>query len=309
VGEDNATRPIGLGFLGCGDFGNFQKDKILGGDPKFELKEVWLGRRSGPEAKSNLVNNPEIEAVYVCTPCAHHSINSIEAMRGGKHVHVEKPLYGLKETILQSQASMKILYIGYHRRQSDTWLAMRASLQARCLTNISPAKLIFTAIDPCSPDQDTETSLEDLKTVIGQTLVHEIDVLTWTYPDSNFEVTSVSPQPNSGSCLKGIITHPNGMKTEIELINTKTGADAKRYLNRCMVHSTDGSIEKFEVEYFANTEHMCYVYKEAYQKCWAEFYSLVRGDSYDVESRLDSYLKTDRVLGAFHLAAEEFFKK
>jgi predicted dehydrogenase len=295
--------------MGCGDFGNFQKDKILSGDPKFDLKEVWLGRRSGPEARVSLVNNPEIEAVYVCTPNALHSVHSIEAMRGGKHVHVEKPLYGLKETILQSQASMKILYIGYQRRQSDTWMTMRADLQARYAANKSPKRLVFTAINPTSADQDTETNVEDFKTVIGQILVHEIDILTWTYPDSDFKVISVEPRPNSGSCVKGMITHPNGQKTEFELMNTKTGAEAKRYLNRCMVHSADGSLEKFEVEYFAKTEHRCYVYKEAYERCWAEFYSLIKGDSYDNESRLNSYLKTDKVSGAFLTAAEDFFKK
>jgi len=84
--------------------------------------------------------------------------------------------------------------------------------------------MYFRAVDPCSADQNT-LNLDELNFVIGNTLIHEIDLLAWIYPDSKFQVKNIEPKSNSGSYVVLEITHPNGQKTMTYMENCKLGAE------------------------------------------------------------------------------------
>ncbi len=63
-----------------------------------------------------VINDPEIDAVDICTPNKMHSIIAIDALRAGKHVLCEKPaarIYSEAKAMQQAQAETgKILNIG-----------------------------------------------------------------------------------------------------------------------------------------------------------------------------------------------------
>jgi len=82
---------------------------------------------------SDLINDPDVDAVYVATPPDSHARYAIEAMRAGKPVYVEKPMarnYSeCKEMLRVSKETGIPLWVAYYRR------ALPAFLRARELIN------------------------------------------------------------------------------------------------------------------------------------------------------------------------------
>jgi len=59
------------------------------------LAEDYAKRHGVPKFYSvaaELINDPEINAVYIATPPDTHALYAIQAMRAGKAVYVEKPM-------------------------------------------------------------------------------------------------------------------------------------------------------------------------------------------------------------------------
>ncbi|NCB07478.1 MAG: Gfo/Idh/MocA family oxidoreductase, partial [Bacteroidia bacterium] len=59
-------------------------------------KAADYARRHGVEKwysnATDLINDPEVDAVYIATPPDSHARYAMEAMRAGKPVYVEKPM-------------------------------------------------------------------------------------------------------------------------------------------------------------------------------------------------------------------------
>ena len=91
-----------------------------------------------------LLNNPDIDAVSICTWNNSHAAISIDAIQAGKHVLVEKPLCRTVEEALAVQeavrASNKTLQIGYVRRHSMNTYVLRKFIEAGDLGEIYYAK-------------------------------------------------------------------------------------------------------------------------------------------------------------------------
>ena len=77
----------------------------------------------------DLINDPEINAIYIATPPDTHAGYAIQAMRAGKPVYVEKPMaldYAeCREMIKVSKETKMPLFVAYYRRKwpaADTFL-------------------------------------------------------------------------------------------------------------------------------------------------------------------------------------------
>ena len=113
VGGGDPTRPLGLGIVSASGFADFVLDQLIdhrSGDnkddagPAFRPAAVWSRTADRAEAMARsrglrrhdsldaLVNDPEVEAVYVAGVPATHAEQAIAALRAGRHVLVEKPL-------------------------------------------------------------------------------------------------------------------------------------------------------------------------------------------------------------------------
>lgn len=81
-----------------------------------------------------LLNNPEIDAVSICTWNNTHAEISIAALRAGKHVLVEKPLCRTVEEALEIERAVRetgnILQVGFVRRYDDNARMIKAFLQS-----------------------------------------------------------------------------------------------------------------------------------------------------------------------------------
>ena len=96
-----------IGVVGCGRIGKLHIDNLTNAVPGVEVVAVadpmidksgardWCAARGITNVSTDymdIVNNPEIDVVFVCSSTDTHSIISLAAVNAGKHVFCEKPV-------------------------------------------------------------------------------------------------------------------------------------------------------------------------------------------------------------------------
>src|SRR6478735_2205831 len=99
------TQTINWGIIGCGDVTEIKSGPAFNKVPNSSLVAVM--RRDGAKARdyaqrhhvpkwyddaTQLINDPDINAIYVATPPGSHEEYTIAALQAGKPVYVEKPM-------------------------------------------------------------------------------------------------------------------------------------------------------------------------------------------------------------------------
>ena len=82
---------------------------------------------------SALINDPEVDAVYIATPPDSHASYAIEVMRAGKPVYVEKPMarsYSecLKMLKVSEETGMPV-FVAYYRRTLPAFLKVKELIE------------------------------------------------------------------------------------------------------------------------------------------------------------------------------------
>jgi len=81
----------------------------------------------------NLINDPEVNAVYVATPPYKHAEFAIRAMKAGKPVYVEKPMAmnyrECKEMLKVSEETGIPLFVAYYRRTLPAFLKVKELIE------------------------------------------------------------------------------------------------------------------------------------------------------------------------------------
>ena len=121
------------GFIGCGEvtekksgpaFGLIEGSEVVAVMSRDEEKARSYAERHGigryySDAQS-LVNDPEVNAVYIATPPSSHATFAIMAMKAGKPVYVEKPLAASYEDCLRvnriSELTGVPCFVAFYRR-------------------------------------------------------------------------------------------------------------------------------------------------------------------------------------------------
>lgn len=133
---------IKWGILGCGDvtevksgpafnlINNSQLHAVMRRDAA--KAEDYAQRYQVPKWYSNaddLINDPEVNAIYVATPPNAHAELAIKAMRAGKPVYVEKPMavnFEQCQQMLQVSEETKVpLLVAYYRRALPGFLKVK----------------------------------------------------------------------------------------------------------------------------------------------------------------------------------------
>jgi UDP-N-acetyl-2-amino-2-deoxyglucuronate dehydrogenase len=132
---------IVFGLIGCGKIGwrhaghiHAHPEARLGGiydiNPQKmeELAKVYPDVRCHSSFEE-MLNDPELCIVSVCTPNGFHAIQSIEAMRAGKHVLVEKPMSisksSAEDMVTVSRETGKSLFVVKQNRFNPPVQAVR----------------------------------------------------------------------------------------------------------------------------------------------------------------------------------------
>ena len=123
---------------------------VAGSDVNPEVLKNW-GAKQGitklvakPE---DLINDPDIDIIDVCTPNNYHAPLSIAALEAGKHVICEKPLAPnpdlIKQMIAARDKSGKLLMTAQHFRFSGKSKAMKAEIDKGILGDIYHARSLM----------------------------------------------------------------------------------------------------------------------------------------------------------------------
>ncbi|MEO4052553.1 Gfo/Idh/MocA family oxidoreductase [Solibacillus sp. CAU 1738] len=91
-----------------------------------------------------LLNNPEVDAVSICTWNNSHAEIAIKALEAGKHVLIEKPLSTTVQEALAVEAAVKksgkLLQVGYVRRHASNIHVLKKFIDANELGELYYAK-------------------------------------------------------------------------------------------------------------------------------------------------------------------------
>ena len=126
-------KTLNVGIVGAGRIGNVHAQSITYHIPQARVVRVTdvnaqaaqaLAERYGIPAWGTdymeIVRDPQVDAVLVCSPTPTHAQIAIEAMRAGKHVFCEKPvdltLAKIRETARVAQETGMKLQVGFNRR-------------------------------------------------------------------------------------------------------------------------------------------------------------------------------------------------
>ena len=86
------------------------------------------------ETADDIVNNPDIEAVFICTPNYRNKPLSIQALKAGKHVFCEKPpaftASEIEEIRVVETESGKVLMYGFNHRHHGSIKYMKALIDS-----------------------------------------------------------------------------------------------------------------------------------------------------------------------------------
>jgi predicted dehydrogenase len=120
---------------------------VAGSDIREDILQRW-GQEHGIERltvnSEELIADPNIDIIDICTPNAYHAPLAIAALDAGKHVICEKPLAptpaAIKDMIAARDRSGKMLMTAQHFRFKGTSKAMKAEIEAGTLGDIYHAR-------------------------------------------------------------------------------------------------------------------------------------------------------------------------
>lgn len=163
-------KQIKWGFIGCGEVTETKSG------PAFNLVEgseiVAVMSRTAERARSyatrhkikrwytdaaELINDPEVNAVYIATPPSSHPIYAIMAMNAGKPVYVEKPLAASYDDCARinrvSRETGVPCYVAYYRRYMPYFDKVREIVASKAIGEVQNVLIRYSA-PPRAEDLD-----------------------------------------------------------------------------------------------------------------------------------------------------------
>lgn len=168
------TKTIKWGFIGCGE----ATEKKSG--PAFEQIEgstvVAVMSRNKEKARSyatrhhipkwytdaqELVDDPEVNAIYIATPPSSHATFAIMAMKAGKPVYIEKPMAANYEDCARinriSDQTGVPCFVAYYRRYLPYFIKVKELLNSGEIGNVINVQIRFA-----QPPRDLDYNSNDL---------------------------------------------------------------------------------------------------------------------------------------------------
>ena len=180
-------KKISWGIIGCGDVTEVKSGPAFKLVPDSELVAVM--RRDGEKAEdyakrhhikkwysdaSDLINDPEVNAIYIATPPAYHEAYTLQAFNAGKSVYVEKPMaLDSAEAKRMSEAAERSsckLCVAHYRRAQARFIKIRQLIEDNAIGDILSVDLQFHQ----TYQPGTESTWRTNPTISGGGLFHDL---------------------------------------------------------------------------------------------------------------------------------------
>lgn len=151
---------IKWGFIGCGEVTKYKSG------PAFQKVEgskvVAVMSRDGKKAKAyakernipkwyddaqELIDDPDVNAVYIATPPSSHATYAIMSMKAGKPVYIEKPMAQTYEECARinriSQETGVPCFVAYYRRYLPYFMKVKELVDKGTIGNVINVQIRF----------------------------------------------------------------------------------------------------------------------------------------------------------------------
>jgi predicted dehydrogenase len=186
------TEMINWGMIGCGDVTELKSGPAFSKVPDSKLVAVMSrsAERAADYAKRHqvakwyddaqqLIDDPEVHAIYIATPPLSHEQLTIAALRAGKPVYVEKPMAvhaGASKNMLQaSYENGTKLTVAHYRREQPVFRKIKSMLAEHAIGQIKYVNLKYL-VPALSTDelQDPKTQWRIDPAISGGGLFHDM---------------------------------------------------------------------------------------------------------------------------------------
>jgi len=160
------AKKINVGIIGAGRIGKVHSQSIINQIPEVKVKTIsdiyldaakeWAEKMGIPNVTQDykeILNDPEIDAVLICSSTDTHAQIIIEAAQAGKHIFCEKPVDLSVDRIEAALAAVKEagvkLQIGFNRRFDHNFRKVKELIDAGKVGDLHIVKI--TSRDPAPP--------------------------------------------------------------------------------------------------------------------------------------------------------------
>ncbi|MDP1763300.1 MAG: Gfo/Idh/MocA family oxidoreductase [Sediminibacterium sp.] len=201
--NNDAKQSIAWGIIGCGNVTELKSGPAFNKVPNSSLVAVM--RRDSEKVKdyaerhgvpkcytdaSALINDPAVNAIYIATPPKYHEAYTIEALRAGKPVYVEKPMSVNTASCLRMQAVAEEtgvkLCVAHYRRALPMFNRIKQLLEEGVIGKIRTVNLTMLQPDQSSAIAHTGTNWRVDPEMAGAGLFfdlapHQLDLMMYFF--------------------------------------------------------------------------------------------------------------------------------
>ncbi|KZS48244.1 inositol 2-dehydrogenase [Paenibacillus glucanolyticus] len=240
-----------VGIIGAGRIGKLHAEHIQRtsmarvrsvSDVDIQNLDSWATSLHIPVVTDNyqdLLQDPEIGAVFICSPTSTHSTIIQEAAQAGKHIFCEKPVsFSVETTELALQAVREanvMLQVGFNRRFDHNFKKVRDTVQGGVIGQ--PQVLRITSRDPEPPSAEYVAKSGGL---FMDMMIHDFDMARYVMQS---EVVEVYAQ--GANLIDPKISEMNDIDTAVVLLTFANGAIGIIENSRKAVYGYDQRIEAF----------------------------------------------------------------
>ena len=162
---------IKWGFIGCGEVTELKSGPAFSSVPgssvvavmsrNIEKARSYAKRHDIPkwyDDAQQLINNPEVNAIYIATPPSSHATFAIMAMKAGKPVYVEKPLAASYDDCIRinrvSEQTGVPCFVAYYRRYLPYFIKVKQLVEQKVIGDVRTVQL-FLACPPRDLDYNS----------------------------------------------------------------------------------------------------------------------------------------------------------
>ncbi|MEH6769638.1 Gfo/Idh/MocA family oxidoreductase [Maribacter arcticus] len=255
---------IKWGIIGCGDVAEVKSG------PAFQQVEnsnlVSVMRRNTEKAKSfavrhhvphwttnanDILNNKDINAVYIATPPSTHLEYALQAIHAGKHVYLEKPMTinveQAKQICAAVEKSTSKLTVAHYRRKLPAFLRVKALLDNQKIGEVTHVDIEILQPKKTNLVADTEENWRINPQISGggyfyDLAPHQIDLMIHYFgPIKTVRGLSSTSHINSlvEDVVNGIMAFENGI--QFRGLWNFTSAELNQK-DQCIIYGTEGNI-------------------------------------------------------------------
>ena len=269
---------IKVGIIGAGRIGRVHSESITKYVKGAEIKAIsdvrvtdelkqWakgMGIAHVYEDYKQILQDPEIDAVLVCSSTNTHAPISIEAARAGKHIFCEKPVDAdvnrIKEVLTEVEKAGVKFQVGFNRRFDHNFKAIKTRVENGDIGE--PHLIRVTSRDPDAPP------IEYVKVSGGMFFdmtIHDFDMIRYLSGSEVVEVYAAG-----GVLVNPEIGKAGDIDTAVITLKLANGAIGVIDNSRKAVYGYDQRAEVFGSKEGVVAEKPMYFFLERYMQSFAD---------------------------------------